>query len=369
MDGLLRFAHREGLTEEEAQKALRLNRPVTEGGWVDAEDMGSESLLIAKAGMEAGRYLEYACYESTGAPQGRGVLKPQSWEEEGVLRASHGECSDKYYQWYVDHDIREKGAVYHVCTGKHSTCRFKLPRGDRRILIHLDRWRLLSPATMVLGGYMKEKGETWGRVVLKEAATAKLAGGPPQGVQGRERLQQRPRRGPPLIHRTRQDGRCVRQRIGLRAQRRVQRKGGLTIMSEIRSPARKNDAGRGPPTGKDERKTAQRRTRARVADEILPRILREPGPHWAVCVGHEGVPMNRPPVRILKGRLMHMMRRGFKMNDAPFQEGGYQKARHFKPAPGGGAGLLRGDVRTATAKAENQAPNLRKSRGQLKKNK
>ena len=96
MDGLLRFAQREGLTEEEPQKTLRLNRPVTEGGWVDAEDMGSESLLIAKAGMKAGRYLEYTCYESTGAPQGRAVLKLQSWEEEGVLRASHGECSDKY---------------------------------------------------------------------------------------------------------------------------------------------------------------------------------------------------------------------------------------------------------------------------------
>ncbi len=161
MDGLLRFAQREGLTEEEAQKTLRLNRPVTEGGWVDAEDMGSESLLIAKAGMKAGRYLEYTCYESTGAPQGWAVLKLQSWEEEGVLRASHGERSDKYYQWYVDHDIRDKGALYHVCTGKHSTCRFKLPRGDRRILIHLDRWRLLSPATMVLGEYMKGKGETW----------------------------------------------------------------------------------------------------------------------------------------------------------------------------------------------------------------
>ena len=37
---------------------------------------------------------------------------------------------------------------------------------------------------MVLGEYMKGKGETWGRVVLKEAATAKLAGWPPLDLQG-----------------------------------------------------------------------------------------------------------------------------------------------------------------------------------------
>ena len=184
MEGLVSFARREGLTEEEAQKVLRLNRPVTDAGWVEAEDLGEEALLIAKETMEAGRYLEYACYESTGAPQGRAVLKLQSWEEEGVLTGSHGECSDPYYQWYADHDIRDRGAVYHVCTGKHSTCRFKLPRGDRRIVIHLDRWRLLSPAIMIRSDYMKEKGETWGRVVLKEAAAAKAPGGPPHRPPG-----------------------------------------------------------------------------------------------------------------------------------------------------------------------------------------
>jgi hypothetical protein len=79
--------------------------------------------------------------------------------------------------------------------------------------------------------------------------------------------------------------------------------------------------------------------------------------------------MNRPPVRILKGRLMHLVRGGFKMNEVPFQEGGYREARHYKPAPGGGAGLRKGEVRTAAANAEYQAPNLRKSLGQLIENK
>ena len=148
MEGLLEFARRQGLNSEEAHRALRLNRPSTDAGWVDAVDVGSEALVTAKETMETGRYLEYCYYESTGAPQGRAVLKLLDWEDEGVLNADHGECSDPYYQWYADHDIKEKGAVYHICSGRHSTCRFKLSRGDRRIVIHLDQWRLLSPAAI-----------------------------------------------------------------------------------------------------------------------------------------------------------------------------------------------------------------------------
>ena len=139
------------------------------------------------------------------------------------------------------------------------------------------------------------------------------------------------------------------------------------IRSEIRSSARINDADRGPPAGKDEKKAAQGRTRARVADEILPRILREPGPRWAVRRSHEGMLMNRPPNTERKAHAPSAG--GFKMNEVPFQEGGYQEARHYKPAPGGGAGLRKGEVRTVGANGEYQAPNLRKSLGQLIENK
>ena len=95
------------------------------------------------------------------------------------------------------------------------------------------------------------------------------------------------------------------QKVGQRAQRRVQRK--RLPDDQVRDQVISQDKRRrsGSPAGKDEKKAAQGRTRARVADEIFPRILREPGPRWAVRRGHEGMLMNRPPVRILKGRLMH----------------------------------------------------------------
>ena len=185
MEGLLEFARKQGLNSEQALRVLRLHRPSSDTGWVDAADVGSEALVIAKETMEAGRYLEYCCYESTGAPQGRAVLKLLDWEDDGVLVAEHCECSDPYYQWYADHDIKERGAVYHICQGKHSTCRFKLPRGDRRIMIHLDRWRLLTPATMVQTDYLREKGNTWARVLLKDAAEAKARqAGAPEAAPG-----------------------------------------------------------------------------------------------------------------------------------------------------------------------------------------
>eukprot|EP00435_Cladocopium_sp_Y103_P007424 s3249_g2.t1 len=139
MEDLVAYGRQEGLTEEEIQKVLRLNRPLTDAGWVDASDLGAEAQVIAKESLEAGRYLEYCCYETTGAAQGRAVIKLRSWEADDLATADHGECSDPYYQWYADHDLKERGAVYHFCQSKHSTCRFKLPRGDRRVVIHLDR--------------------------------------------------------------------------------------------------------------------------------------------------------------------------------------------------------------------------------------
>ena len=99
------------LTDEEIQRALR-KKAVTDGGWVDANDLGSEALVIvAKQCMETGRYVEYSCYETTGD---------------------------------AGHDLRNRGAVYHTCTSRRTTCRYKLPRGDRRIVIHQDRWRGLG---------------------------------------------------------------------------------------------------------------------------------------------------------------------------------------------------------------------------------
>ena len=48
MEALLAFGRAEGLTDDEAQRALRLNRPATDAGWVAAQDVGPEAWAIAK---------------------------------------------------------------------------------------------------------------------------------------------------------------------------------------------------------------------------------------------------------------------------------------------------------------------------------
>ena len=73
--------------------------------------------------------------------------------------------------------------MYHVCKDKHSKCKQKLEKGDRRHLIHMDRWRLMSPATTRLGAtYLKALGARLGKEQLRAAAEAKDSGEkPPQG--------------------------------------------------------------------------------------------------------------------------------------------------------------------------------------------
>ena len=80
-------------------------------------------------------------------PQGRALLRLKGWEDEaeGLVQADHGECSDDYYQWYADHDLSQ-GAVYHLCTCEAKKCKVKLKGRDRRHLVHVDKWRLMSPA-------------------------------------------------------------------------------------------------------------------------------------------------------------------------------------------------------------------------------
>ena len=54
-------------------------------------------------------------------------------------------------------------------------CKAKKERGDNRGLIHIDRWRMLTPASMVGTGYLRGLGLQLGESVLASAARAKKA--------------------------------------------------------------------------------------------------------------------------------------------------------------------------------------------------
>ena len=174
MDELLQIGRQLGLSVEEVGSCLRFDRPLSECNWCIANDAGRQALEIARDLFETGRLIEYHCYDDHGNNQGRGVLELQQWEDtsDGLFGAKHGQSSDAYYDWYAQNEL-SKGAVYHVCQGSAKSCRRRLPRGDKRILIHVDRWRLLTPQVMVDQGYLKSQGVALGRAAIEERAKAK----------------------------------------------------------------------------------------------------------------------------------------------------------------------------------------------------
>ena len=174
MDLLLKRGKDSGLTPGEVTAALRNGRPLSESNWCIATDLKKQSLPQALESFEQGRYLEYQCYEDDGREQGRSLLVLRTWEDQamGLFTGDHVRASDAYYEWYMNHDVKDK-AVYHVCQGAARHCKQKLARGDRRVLIHVDKWRLQSPQVMLETDYLKDLGMTRGIEAVDEAVKDK----------------------------------------------------------------------------------------------------------------------------------------------------------------------------------------------------
>lgn len=126
---------------------------------------------VADETMEGGRYIEYCCYDSSWAPQGRAVVQLIRWEADGdfMFIGDHGPSSDGYYDWYVK-QIGASGFVFHICAGEASKCKAKKARGDARELIHIDKWRMLTPKLMLQHEYMVPEGLRLGEEELIKMA-------------------------------------------------------------------------------------------------------------------------------------------------------------------------------------------------------
>ena len=176
MDRLLKHGAQLGLTPSEVTNALRFGRPLSETNWCSAIDVKDQALEGAKESFEAGRHLEYQCYDDAGREQGRAVISLLGWEDmsQGLVNAEHILASDGYYAWYMEHQVKDRG-IYHLCGGAARHCRRKLARGDRRTVIHLDRWRLLTLQAMLETDYLKPLGIRLGEKALEEASREKSA--------------------------------------------------------------------------------------------------------------------------------------------------------------------------------------------------
>ena len=176
MDLLLKRGREAGLSPVEVTTALRNGRPLSESNWCTGADLKKQSLTQAVEAFEQGRYLEYQCYDDAGREQGRSVLILRTWEDQsvGLFTGDHVRSSDPYYAWYMDHQVKDS-AVYHVCQGAHRACKQKLARGDKRTIIHVDKWRLQSPQVMLETDYLKDLGMTLGIEAVDQAAKDKGA--------------------------------------------------------------------------------------------------------------------------------------------------------------------------------------------------
>ena len=159
-----------GLTTSEVDKALTLGRSSQELAWVK----GRRELF------EEERILEYECYDNNWHGQGRAVLTLKSWEdaEAGLFTGSHGPSSDGYYGWFAEHQMGLENGLYNLCDCEAAHCRVRKKRGDGRELIHVDTWRLLTPAAMVGTGYLKGMGLQLAEAALASAARDKKANTP-----------------------------------------------------------------------------------------------------------------------------------------------------------------------------------------------
>eukprot|EP00438_Fugacium_kawagutii_P022996 Skav216829 [mRNA] locus=scaffold2314:109375:114908:+ [translate_table: standard] len=183
MDELLRLGRDAGLTADEVTSCLRLGRPLSETNWVLAREAGSKSPELALEVFEKGRWLEYQCYDDRGAEQGRAEVELQKWEDAtgGWFTGRHGVAQDQYYQWYIDNQL-QSGVLFHLCSGKAASCKKRAARGDRRTVIHIDKWRMLTPQTMVETPYLKEHGKLLGKSEIEHMVEDKRAQRPPVGT-------------------------------------------------------------------------------------------------------------------------------------------------------------------------------------------
>ena len=156
------------LSPRQIEEALTLGRPVSDVAWVEAKDLGTTALEVALELMESGRVIEYECYDSEGNGQGRAVITLRQWEpgEKGFFTGTHGPSS---YEWYVGNTGADS-FLFHLCSGSAQHCRARRVRGDHRELVHIDRWRLLTPKFMMGVNCLTNMGRQLGEKALEDLA-------------------------------------------------------------------------------------------------------------------------------------------------------------------------------------------------------
>ena len=178
MQALLQRGKELGFGKEAVAGVLGMGRPLSQLAWVSSVDLGHLAQKTAMESMEEGRVIEYECFDSEWRPQGRGTIKLEKWDdaEKKLFTGRHGPSSDGYYAHYVK-EQGEQNFLHHICDCEAKRCKTRKIRGDQRELVHIDRWRLMTPETMIGTGYLDDWGKQLGMELLDQKAQEQ---GPPK---------------------------------------------------------------------------------------------------------------------------------------------------------------------------------------------
>jgi hypothetical protein len=143
---------------EDWNRLMTRDLPLEDLTWKDGKLYGEAVLELARSCMVKGGLLEYECYDDRKKPQGRALLCLSDWESfpDGLLQGAHLAASDPYYEWYAQQRLKDGKCLYHLCADESSKCKFKLARGDRREVVHIQKWRLVNPLAMMENEYMRK---------------------------------------------------------------------------------------------------------------------------------------------------------------------------------------------------------------------
>ena len=123
----------------------------------DGSTRPEEARAVAHKCMGHGSLVEMHCYDGRGRNQGEAVVVFQHWldKENLVFRGEHLVASDEYYEWWSTHEADFSKVAFHICEKARHRC--KIDGGPREEVIHLTKWRMASPQTLIGSGFASTK--------------------------------------------------------------------------------------------------------------------------------------------------------------------------------------------------------------------
>ena len=158
--------------------------------WVDAATHPGNVLDYARRVMNRDGIMEYECYDARGRPQGKAIIRLLDWDDYalGTLKGVHLNASDPYYDWYARHELKDGRGIYHLCGSKRAQCTARLGRGDKREMVHLERWRMTNPMVMMEHEYSRDVAlmavNNWVNNFAAKVPEPPNPPGPPGGARG-----------------------------------------------------------------------------------------------------------------------------------------------------------------------------------------